>query len=248
MKKKLTTGPYLAKNPYLYLYLKCIDFLFFILKIFKKAPLKHSPPENILVIQLAHKGDVIIATSVLPLIKEKYPKAKIGMLMGSWSKEIIHNHTLVDFVHIFDHPKLNRSHCSFIKKLILSIRQLSQLIKDLKKHHYDISIDLSCYYPNSHFLTWRSNIPQRIGYQSGGGSPLLTDSLKWTYQRKHMSLYHLDLLKCLDISSNAADYLKSHLPPPSTELFEKLKIQYQLKEPFLIFHPYSGNPSHCMSH
>lgn len=243
MQKKLTIGPYLAKNPFLYFYLRCIDFLFSVLNFFYINPKKpHWSPEKILVIQLAHKGDVIIGTSVLPLIKKKYPKASIGILVGSSSKEIIQNHPLINFVHVFDHPKLNRFTSSFIKKLRLSIRQFRQLIQELKKHEYTITIDLSCYYPNSHFLTWASKIPRRIGYKSGGGSPLLTDSIQWNYERKHMSLYHLDLLKCLNISSNRTDYLKNHLPQYTQISFEELKMRYQIKQPFLIFHPYSGNP------
>lgn len=235
-------GSYLVKNPFLFFYLNCLDFFFIFIKFFKTTSVKKSLPEKILIVQLAHKGDVIIATSVLSLIKKTYPSAKIGMLIGNWSKDILHNHPLIDYVHVFDHPKLNRSGLLFIKKLLLSIRQLFQLLKELKNRCYDVSIDLSCYYPNSHFLTWSSKIPRRIGYKSGGGSSLLTDSIKWVYQRKHMSLYHLDLLKCLNITSTTTNYLKSYLPDYSSTLFEELEKKYKIKKPFLIFHPYSGNP------
>lgn len=241
MKKKLTIGPYLIKNPFLFLYLKCLDLFFLCIKFFKSISTEKNQVEKILVVQLAHKGDVIIATSILPLIKQSYPHAKIGILISTSSKDIIQNHPLIDCIHFFDHPKLNRSNNFFIKKCILAIHQLMPLVKEIKQQHYDVSIDLSCYYPNSHYLTWLCNIPRRIGYISGGGSPLLTDSIKWTYQQKHMSLYHLDLLKFLNIYSNAVHHLKSHLPNYSPHLFELLKIRYPIKEPFLIFHPYSGN-------
>ena len=110
-------GCYLARNPCLYLYLKVLDAFFSFIKVFKKTSAFELSPKKILIIQLAHKGDVIMTTSILPIIKKAYPMATVGMLIGSWSKEVVQEHPLVDILHILDHPKLNRSDKSLIKKI-----------------------------------------------------------------------------------------------------------------------------------
>jgi ADP-heptose:LPS heptosyltransferase len=241
MNHPLKRVSYLVRNPFLYLYLKCLDCFLSFLKIFYFPSKTKKTPQNILIIQFAHKGDAILATSILPLIKKRYPETKISMLVGSWSKELLHQHPDIDFLHLFDHPKLNRSTLSFLKKWLVAFKQFFPLIQNLKKCHYTHSIDLSCYYPNSHILTWLASIPERIGYESGGGGPLLTHSHPWHYIKQHMSLYYADLLKNLNIFPEGKKPLKNSLyPTPSKESFAQLETKFSLKKPFLIFHPYSG--------
>lgn len=241
-KAKSTLGCYLAKNPCLYLYLKALDAFFCLIKIFRKNLVVKAVPEKILIVQLAHKGDVMITTSVIPLIKEAYPAAIIGMLIGSWSQDVLYQHPLIDIFHVFDHPKLDRSCKCWMRKIWRWWKDVKRMIRELKAHRYDLAIDVYCYYPNSHFLTWLAKIPRRIGHQSGGGAPLLTDCVFWFDQRKHISLYHLDLLQPLEIFLKEKQWLKTCLPRPSQNQFNVLEMQYQIKKPYLIFHPYSGNP------
>lgn len=235
-------GPYLVNNPCLYLYLKILDALAILLRKCRKQSHQRIHPRKILVINWAHKGDAIIATSVLPLLRREYPEATLGMLVGSWSKEVIQGHPLIENIHIFDHPKVNRNRHSTFKKLVNAVKQFYRVIQEIKQIRYDLAIDVYCYYPNSHFLTWYVQIPWRIGYSSGGGAPFLTKSLYWTYKPQHMSLYHLDLLRVLGIDSKEQVYLKSFLPPVTEELYPLLQPRFELKNPYIIFHPYSGNP------
>lgn len=234
-------GPYLIKNPLLYVYLRCLDGFFVLLALFKKRKPIVKTPQKLLVVQWAHMGDVIIATSVLPLLKKAYPEAKIGMLIGSWSREIIHEHPMIDYIHIFDHPKINRSSQWLVIKLIRAFINGLKVIKELRSIEYDLSIDVYVYYPNSHFITWCSGVPQRLGYISGGGGKLLTHSLYWQDQKKHMSLYHLDLLRLLGIDSEQNFFLEGCLKPIPEKHFQKLKLLWNLPEQYVIFHPYSGD-------
>lgn len=236
-------GSYLVKNPWLYLYLRTVDVICCVLKFFNKKPSTASAPKKILLINWAHKGDVIIATSMLPLLKKHYAHASIGMLVGSWSKDVIEGHPLIEKIHTFDHPKINRSKITRIKKICNAIGQFFHIVQEIRQQHYDLAVDLYFYYPTSHLLTWCCKIPRRIGYRSGGGAPLLTDSLAWSDKLQHMSLYHLDLLKLLGITSGESQFLKSSLPPVAEGLFGALKARFQITEPYIIFHPYSGNPS-----
>jgi ADP-heptose:LPS heptosyltransferase len=235
-------GPYLVRNPCLYLYLKIMDALAILLSKCTKTSCQRMQPKKILVINWAHKGDVIIATAVLPMLRRKYPEATLGMLVGAWSQEVIEGHPLIEKIHIFDHPKINRNKQQVFKQLINAVKQFYCVTKEIRQVHYDLAVDVYCYYPNSHFLTWYVKIPWRIGYSSGGGAPFLTQSLAWIYKKQHMSLYHLDLLRTLGIDSDERDYLKSSLLPITEELYVLLQTRFELNNPYIIFHPYSGNP------
>ncbi len=235
---KPTLGPYLVKNPLLYLYLTILDSLYKLLWLFTKTKKPIEPPKNILIVHLAHRGDVILATCVLPLLKKHYPDATLNMLIGSWNQEILQDHPFLNKLHFLDHPKVNRSRLTFFKKWIHYLRQIKSLIPQLKK--YDLSIDLYPYYPNSHQITYLAKISRRIGYQSGGGSPLLTDVVPWVNKSQSIAVDFLELLKPLGIFEDI-NTLKSHLSPPCKKTFENLKKRYKLEKPYMIFHPYSGN-------
>ncbi|MEI8301424.1 MAG: glycosyltransferase family 9 protein, partial [Chlamydiota bacterium] len=97
------------------------------------------------------------------------------------------------------------------------------------------------YYPNSHVITWLARICRRIGYQSGGGSPFLTDSISWINKNTSIAVDFVELLKPLGIFANITT-LKSNLSFVSNEIFHYLKKKYRLEKPYLIFHPYSGHP------
>lgn len=144
--------------------------------------------KSILISNIAHLGDVVLATAVLEPIKRAYPHVKIGFLVSSGSKQVIEAHPLVDHIHTFDHWKLNRSKGKSTR---------FHAIREIRKMHYDIAIDLYIYYPNTILLFWLVGIPIRIGYRSGGAGPLLTHYLDRS--NRHILAYHFDLLKFLNI-------------------------------------------------
>lgn len=116
---------------------------------------------KILLCNGAHIGDLILATSVLVALKSAVPNAQIGFLAGSWASCVIEDHTLIDFVHIFDHPQLNRLNRS---KKRGGQTWLSAL-QEIQEIRYDVAIDLYSLYPsNAKSLLLKSQIPQRIGY------------------------------------------------------------------------------------
>jgi len=231
---KPTLGPYLAKNPLLYLYLKILDSLW---KFFPKKPVVITSPKKILLVQLAHKGDVILTTSLLPLLKKHYPTSALGMLVSTSSKDIVHNHPLLDAIHCIDHPKLNRASISFFQKCKLYLRTLKKEFPLLKT--YDLSIDPYPYYPTSHWITYLAKIPLRVGFQSGGGAPLLTHNVLWSYKSRSLAYDFLDLLHAIGIQASS---LKSSLPPFSQKTTLQLQKKHAFNKPYILLHPYAGNP------
>ena len=216
---------YLVKKPLAKLFLRCLDATFL------SSP---QPPlarfERILVSQIAHIGDVVIATSILPLLREAYPSAEIGFLGAGASACVLRGHPLVDRVHVFDHWKLNRASLSLIKKIGVHQRSKQQAVGEISD--YDIAIDLYPYFPNAIPLLSAARIPVRIGYTSGGFGPLLTHPVAWEDKEQHMAMYQADLLKVLGIQP-VAPLVPRLAPgrPPS----------YALPSSYLLFHIGSGD-------
>lgn len=218
--------PYFVKNPFLFLYLKILDFLFFSTK--KK---EHKKIKKILIVNLAHLGDVILTTSLIPIIKKKYKNVRVGFLTASTNKELLKDHIFLDYLHYFDHLKNNRSDNHFVRKIYLHLLSLTKVFFEIKKIGYDVSIDVSCFYPNTHLLTSAALIPKRIGFINGGGGRLISNPFC-----ADLSLYFTqDLLKLLaPLNIIHKDY---HNTIPS--LYFSKSNQSLPKGKFWIFHPFS---------
>jgi hypothetical protein len=74
-------------------------------------------PGKILVCNQAHIGDVIWASSALPVLRAAFPQARIGFLVHPASTVVLTGNPYVEWVHNFEHWKLNRRRTSFLQKL-----------------------------------------------------------------------------------------------------------------------------------
>ncbi|MEN9343689.1 MAG: hypothetical protein RLZZ453_476 [Chlamydiota bacterium] len=221
---------YLVHNKKAHLLLKAVDA---ILSCFPTkdlpAPLKI---EKILLCNGAHLGDVILSTSVLPLIKTAYPDAKIGFLVGSWAKELLSDHMLVDFVHLLDHWKLNRSPLGKIKKINTYFRNRRQVIAEIKNQKYDLAIDLYPFFPNHVSILYAAHIPIRVGYTSAGWGCRLTHPIDWLHRSEHILDHFLDLLHAVNIDAKTS--------APSL-IYRKALPKADLPPSYVVFHMGAGD-------
>ena len=222
---------YLVQKPCLKAALFCVDSLLSVLFMWKKERALVEP-KKILLSNIAHLGDVVIATSVLPLIKQRFPDCKIGFLVGSWSSAILDNHPLVDYVHTMDHWKLSRKKVSFWKKFQTYRVSRKKALAEIRRVGYDAAVDLYSFLPNSIYTLARANIPYRIGYDNAGFGPLLSKSLTWTEQNKYMSFYHKALLQLMGIEGSFDGLPCLHM---------NYKKDIELPEKYVLFHVGSGS-------
>lgn len=137
-------------------------------------------PQKLLLCNGAHLGDVILTTSLLPLLKKSYPEVKIGMVVGSWSSCIAKIHPDIDWVHEVDHWKLNRSSLSFSKKIFRYFFTKKNALSEIRNIGYDTAIDCYFHNPNMAHLLWKVKIPTRIGFASCFFAPLHTHTRPWS--------------------------------------------------------------------
>jgi len=200
-------------------------------------------PNKVLLTNVAHLGDVVIATSMVAAIKQYYPKVNIGFLTASWSKDIIIGHPLIDHVHIFDHSHHHKKtgKIGWLHKLLIEHRTKKQTLHELRQVGYDAVIDLYGYYPSSMFLLWQARIPRRVGYFRCTISCLFTDPVEWKLENKHEARYQLKLVRTLfpDIPENID--LKPVLTRKTIDLSKLLPNTFT-QDGFIVLHPGSGSP------
>jgi ADP-heptose:LPS heptosyltransferase len=186
----------------------------------------------------AHLGDAVIATAVLPALKEAYPDAKIGFLAASWSAAVFENHPLIDHLHVVDHWKLNRSSSPLRGKQARYREMSRRAAQEMANLRYDAAVDLYPYFPNAIRLLARARIPVRVGYASGGFGPLLTHPFSWEDRGQPVAQDHFDLLSALQVPTGD---LTPALAPLARSVYDSLHAKLPLRPPFLVFHP--GPPS-----
>lgn len=221
-------GNYLIQNPLANYLFRQLDQILSLLKIEKDFPIK--TPQKIILSNIAHLGDVVLMTSLLPVLKKAIPNIKIGVIVGSWSESMVKNHPLIDHIHFFDHWKVARNSSSLLKKMIKTSAMKSRLVTELKKEAYDIAVECSFHFPNTIPLTYRAGIPVRLGYISGGFGQLLTHPLPWLPNQGSVANYMLTLIQKFITVSDAT--LKPVLPDTPS-----LKIP----KPYIVMHMGSGD-------
>ena len=215
--KPAVRGRYSIRNPVANFFFVILDALLSVFVRLRPSPAQKNESRRILISNIAHLGDVIMATSMLPVIKTAYPQAQIGFLVGSWSKILLQNHPLVDEVHILDHWAHNRANISKWKKLQRYLQMRRQVLQEIRAADYDMAIDFYWNFPNTLPLLWQAGIPMRIGYESGGFGPLATRCLEFGDKRLSAPRRFLDLLKVLPLDegliSDSGRLLRPVLPP-----------------------------------
>ncbi len=227
-------GPYLFQSAAARMAMTLLDG---VLSSLRRSAQRHfacPPPQKLLLSQIAHLGDLILATSLLAPLKQALPHLKIGLLIGSWGREVVESHPLIDTLHIFDHWKLQRAPLSSLDKWRQHRTSFRTALKELRAESYDVAIEGRYYFPNAIPLLYRAQIPIRLGYTSGGFGPLLTHPVRWTNRNISAAAYTAILAKVvtpLDLT-----LFKPTLPA-------RAPLLMPLPKKFFVLHIGSGMPS-----
>jgi len=187
-------GRLLVRNPVWNAWLRASEAALAVVRD-RPAPSPPPVPRRLLVVVGGHLGDAVIATSVLPLLARAFPRAELGVLVGSWARVAVEGHPAVAHVHVADHWKLARGDETLAEKIAAWQRTSARAVDELRETGYDTAVDLSAYYPNMAAVLERAEIPVRIGWTSGGHAPRYTHSLAWTGGARHTAEQHADLLR-----------------------------------------------------
>ncbi len=126
-------------------------------------------PRSILVVQLDHFGDAVLSTGFLRALGDYYPNASIEVLAAPWNRDILAACPEVDRLHVMQSPRFSRT------------RRWAWLVETLRwgwklrRRRFDLAIDVRGEFPQA-LILWLCGARRRLGWRSGGGGFLLTDS------------------------------------------------------------------------
>jgi ADP-heptose:LPS heptosyltransferase len=165
--------------------------------VFPPRRATHREPERILVSELWHIGDVVIAMPFLAALREQFPSAKITLLSKAHARDTLANTGLVDDVVSFDFPWtfLDEDRRPTVKELF----QIPEVIRRLRRARFDLAFDCSRDGRN-HLLLFLSGAARRIGFAFGGGYYLLTDAIPVGSLDRHRTDDWMRLLEPLHAS------------------------------------------------
>jgi ADP-heptose:LPS heptosyltransferase len=196
----------------------------------------------------AHIGDVVISTSVLPILRKAYPGAQFGFLTGSWSSVVVKDHPEIAFIHEVDHWRLNRSNISFFSKFLRSLLTSIRATREIRAIGYDIALSLHCWYPDFTSLAWRASIPVRVAYSHSWFAPFATDLAPFpqedfVHQSARISRILLPLpgIKEQHLSLRHA-VLQPSTPAAEREMCDLLEVERLASASYIIIHIGSGEP------
>lgn len=172
-------GGYLVQNPAWRAWLTVSDLALRVAPRSRARPTATDPPNRVLVAIGGHLGDAVISTNAITQLARALPQAHIGVLSGSWNRQILEGHPNIHRFHAIDHWRLNRASRSFLHAF-RHYRQTRRIaLTEIREARYDAAVDLYAWYPNSASILAAADIPIRIGFRSGGNGALFTHELQW---------------------------------------------------------------------
>ena len=131
------------------------------------------PPERILLLRLERVGDLLMALQAIRTVRRFAPAARIDIVVGSWNAGLASVIEGVDHVETLNVPWMARDDDG-ASWLTLTRRALSW-----RERQYDLGINIEGDI-RSNALLALSGATRRVGFEMGGGGPLLTETVTFS--------------------------------------------------------------------
>jgi len=155
--------------------------------------------KSILLIRLDHLGDVLLTTTAIKSLRQRFPPARITMVVKKWALEAVKNNPCVDRIIVFN-PFWTVSKGEGTKTA--GVAGIYRLIRRLRCERFDLAIDFKGDFRNI-LIAYLSGAKRRISYGIRGGGFLLTDVVPYE-QGIHEIDKNLRLLAPLGINSGGS--------------------------------------------
>ncbi len=146
--------------------------------------------QNILVIQTAFLGDVILTLPLVQAVKKYLPSSRITFVVVPRAAELLAHHPSIDEVLVFDKRGTDKG-----------VKGLLRMAMTVKKRKFD-----TAFIPHrslrSAMLAFMGKIAQRIGFDKGAGRFLLTHVVNYE-PSLHEIRRNLRLIEAIDADSNS---------------------------------------------
>ncbi len=209
----------------------------------KFKPIKFNNRKKILVLKPDHLGDVLVSFPALRRLREKFTDAHIGILIGSWSIELMRINRDVNEMIVFDMPYyIRRKVRRNIYYATLFALNLIKLSISLRKKKFDVIIDLNNTWATK-LISYLTGVPQRIGSDIYGNGFMMTDELHVDISRYQIEQ---NLLLLTPLGAEIENpIIAISIPDKAEEAVNNFLLENNIKntEPVIGIHPTTGYPS-----
>lgn len=156
--------------------------------------------KNILVINLAFIGDIVLAVPAVRALYETFPDARITMLTVPLTESIARMNPYLDDVLIYDKKGRDKG-----------ILGMLRMARRLRERRFDLAVCMN-FAPRGAAVAWLARIPSRFGYDAQHGGFFLTKTAPADRsQPKHEVQNQLDFLRTFGITTCDTS-LALHIP------------------------------------
>jgi heptosyltransferase II len=156
-------------------------------------------PERIVVVQTAFIGDVVLALSLMQVLRNRYPSARLGLVTTPASAVLAEGHPAVNTLHVFDKRRSRRG--------ALGLKSMADELRQMK---YDVAL-VPHRSLRSALLCLLAGIPFRVGFDRGIGRFLMTKRMR--YSKRHEVVRNASLAEPLGFSLVQPPTPVIHLSP-----------------------------------
>ncbi len=209
-----------------------------------KRPLP-SPEEvrRILLVKPDHLGDVVMASSVLPLIRRRFPEARIDFLSNRESAEFLAGDPLVGKVHVHEHFLLQRTG-SLPLKALRHAASFITAVRAVRRQRYDLCLLLRSHFDNDLFLALFGGCRFIAGHGTDGFGPLLDETAHWR-EGVHETQHAQEVLEAAGIAA-AGGPLAPRVEAGTDDIAavqDLMELHGLSPGGFVLLHPGTGNPA-----
>lgn len=134
-----------------------------------------SEPQSILIVRLSAIGDVIFSTSLLPGLRQRYPKARIVWLAEALGAEVLGDHPLIDEVWVLPRRHWEKEWKAGRRRAVL--KEVLAWRQRLRAEKFDLAIDMQGLL-KSGVWAWFSKASRRVSLEGREGSRwLMTETV-----------------------------------------------------------------------
>ena len=185
--------------------------------------------KNILLVRTDRIGDVILSLPMLPLLKRRFPHARISVLVRNYTRELVERHSCVDEVLVYEHED--------------SVSALWNTLQKIRSRKFDLAI---IPYPRfrSTLLTFLAGIRLRVGTGYRWYSILFNRKV-YEHRKdaqRHEVEYNLNLLRTLGIEEDGAAQFELTISSTAKMAVDSFLSENSIsgEKKFVILHPGSG--------
>jgi ADP-heptose:LPS heptosyltransferase len=223
--------------------IKQLDKVNKILSVFYRKPkCKNSKSldeiENILIVDFALIGDMVMNIPFIKAIRANCPNTNVTMVCMPWAEVVLGDQNLIDDFVIFNGKDLLSSPKSIAK----NYKIIKSTIKRINQKYYDIGFEPKGDLRHTLFLRY-TNSDRTVTYDYTGGDYLVTDSFQPLQDTKHLIDEKFDLLKMSGFETEGFSlYPRLELTEEWKKYVNQFAIQNKLDGYHLIgVHPGASN-------